>query len=118
MKIFLTACIILVQFFGVNTVAANTVVTNNSAAPVQKTKEFSFSAAALNITDHPAENAHTQAGVPSLKTREQRFQFYILVSQVLQLLTTQPTKILNSFSDAPAPTSIGRYLLFPKHYFW
>ena len=115
---FLTACIILVQFFGVNTVVANTAVTNVSAAPVQKTKEYSVSTAALNIINHPAENVHAQANVSSAKTREQRFQLYILVSQALQLLTTKPTEISNSFRDAPAPISIGRFLLFPKHYFW
>ena len=118
MKIFLTTCIVLIQLFGVNAVAANPVVTNVSTAPVQKTKEYSVSNAALSTRDFPAEKVQTQASIISVKTREQRLHLYILISQALQLLTTKPTEIFNSFSDAPNPVSIGRFLLFPKHYFW
>ena len=117
MKLVLTACLLVCQLFGINSVGTGPVVNSTPIFEVQKTKEYSFSKSSLH-TEFPAENVHAHPGVGLVKTREQRLQQYVILSQALQALAARPTQIFNSFFDTPAPFSIGRFLLFPKHYFW
>src|SRR5690349_20112558 len=112
MKIFLTICVVLLQLLGSNNVEAKPVVKDVLALSAKKLKQYYFSPAALH-TDVPVENVHPQAGVSSLKIREQRFQLYASLSNVFQLLADQPkTSSKLIFQNAPAPIPISRLLLF------
>ena len=117
MRIFLTICIFLLQFFVSNNTDAKPLVKNITTLATQKIKQHHVSQTALR-TDLTAENAHVQIGFTSVKSRVQRLQLYTLLGYASQLLMAPLVRtVVVSYKYTPASIPIGRLLLFPQHHF-